>query len=89
MLSGKNQPINLKRAYEILGVSDSASRISVKLAYRRLATCFVTVAWIAFLGTLFTLYWKRESSFRLNLALHWLLLAWLAWYAFPYLGELP
>ena len=48
----------------------------------------VTVAWIAFLGALFTLYWKRES-FRLNLALHWLLFAWLAWYAFPYLGELP
>ena len=51
--------------------------------------CGATVAWIAFLGTLFTLYWKRESSFRLNLALHWLLFAWLAWYAFPYLGELP
>jgi hypothetical protein len=22
-----------------------------------------------------------------NLAFHWVLFAWLAWYAFPYLGE--
>jgi len=51
--------------------------------------CVGTVVWIALLGTLFALYWTRESSFRLNLAVHWLLSAWLAWYAFPYLGELP
>jgi len=37
MPTDKNQPIDLKRAYEILGVADSASTISVKLAYRRLA----------------------------------------------------
>ncbi len=49
----------------------------------------ITVAWVALLGTVFARYWRRESSFSLNLILHWLLFAWLAWYAFPYLGELP
>lgn len=44
---------------------------------------------IAFVGTAVSRYTKDASSFKLNLALHWLLFAWLAWYAFPYLGELP
>jgi drug/metabolite transporter (DMT)-like permease len=50
--------------------------------------CIANVVWIAFLGVMFA-KWKGRSSFRLNLALHWLLFVWLAWYAFPYLGELP
>jgi hypothetical protein len=33
--------------------------------------------------------WKRQPSFRGNLLSHWFLFARLAWYAFPYLGELP
>jgi hypothetical protein len=32
---------------------------------------------------------QRQPSFKRNLFSHWLLFAWLAWYAFPYLGELP
>jgi hypothetical protein len=32
---------------------------------------------------------SHRISFRGNLLLHWLLFAWLGWYAFPYLGELP
>lgn len=32
---------------------------------------------------------QRRPSFRGHLFSHWLLFAWLAWYAFPYLGELP
>ena len=32
---------------------------------------------------------QRQPSFKSNLFSHWLLFAWLAWYAFPYLGELP
>jgi hypothetical protein len=51
--------------------------------------CVANIAGIAFLAVAFSRYWKGGSSFRLNLALHWLLFAWLAWYAFPYLGELP
>ena len=31
----------------------------------------------------------RQQTFKSNLFSHWLLFAWLAWYAFPYLGELP
>jgi hypothetical protein len=51
--------------------------------------CIVNAAWIAFLWLIFARYWKREPSFKINLLLHWVLFAWLAWYAFPYLGELP
>jgi len=51
--------------------------------------CVANVAWVAFLGGVFARYREGETSFKLNLALHWLLFAWLAWYAFPYLGELP
>jgi len=47
------------------------------------------VVWILVLSVLFILSRKRSSSFRFNLLLHWFLFAWLAWYAFPYLGELP
>ena len=32
---------------------------------------------------------KRGESFAANLAFHWALFLWLAWYALPYLGELP
>ena len=49
----------------------------------------VNVAWITLLGIAFARYWKRDSSFSVSLVLHWVLFAWLAWYAFPYLGELP
>jgi hypothetical protein len=31
----------------------------------------------------------KTSSFSANLLFHGALFAWLAWYAFPYLGELP
>jgi hypothetical protein len=31
---------------------------------------------------------RRQPSFKSNLLSHWLLFAWLAWCAFPYLGEL-
>jgi hypothetical protein len=48
----------------------------------------INVMWLA------SLWWtvvrfQRHPSFRGNLFSHWLLFAWLAWYAFPYLGELP
>ena len=48
----------------------------------------INAMWLA------SLWWtvvrsQREPSFKGNLFSHWLLFAWLAWYAFPYLGELP
>jgi hypothetical protein len=53
------------------------------------AVCAINLVWTGFMGFAFALSWKRSSSFVLNLFLHWILFAWLAWYAFPYLGELP
>jgi len=47
------------------------------------------IIWITFLTFLFAFSRIRKPSFIFNLTLHWLMFAWLAWYAFPYLGELP
>jgi hypothetical protein len=48
----------------------------------------INAMWLA------SLWWtvarfQRQPSFKGNLLSHWLLFAWLAYYAFPYLGELP
>jgi hypothetical protein len=51
--------------------------------------CAINVAWAGFLGFAFARTWKGKNSFGFSLFLHWMLFAWLAWYAFPYLGELP
>lgn len=45
------------------------------------------ICW-ALLGSL-ALLARRRPSFGYNLAFHAALFAWLAWCAFPYLGELP
>jgi hypothetical protein len=50
--------------------------------------CIINLIWLALLWGAVTLCWQ-QPSFRGNLLLHWVLFAWLAWYAFPYLGELP
>ena len=50
--------------------------------------CALNAGWLALLWTIFM--WRgNKKSFTNNLILHWLLFAWLGWYAFPYLGELP
>jgi hypothetical protein len=51
--------------------------------------CAVNIAWVALLALAFARSWKRPPSFAYSLFLHWMLFAWLAWCAFPYLGELP
>jgi hypothetical protein len=53
------------------------------------AVCAVNALWIAFLALGFARAWRTPSSFRYSLFLQWMLFAWFAWYAFPYLGELP
>jgi hypothetical protein len=53
------------------------------------AVCAINVAWTAGLGMLLWRCRRITMSFTYNLVVHWLLFAWLAWYAFPYLGELP
>jgi len=51
--------------------------------------CTISGLWIAGLGALLLRYKRTDPSFAANLVVHWLLFVWLAWYAFPYLGELP
>jgi hypothetical protein len=51
--------------------------------------CAINALWIAVLAALLWQSRQRNISFAGNLAVHWLLFAWLAFYAFPYLGELP
>jgi hypothetical protein len=48
----------------------------------------INLVWLALLWSLIVRCW-RQPSFTTNLLLHWVLFAWLGWYAFPYLGELP
>ena len=76
-----------------LSVADFAGGWKYVLQYQGAehtrAVCLVNVAWAAFLVFAFARVWKVGSSFRMSLILHWLLFAWLGWYAFPYLGELP
>ncbi len=48
----------------------------------------INLVWLALLWLLIVRCW-RQPSFTTNLLLHWLLFAWLGWYAFPHLGELP
>jgi hypothetical protein len=50
--------------------------------------CSINVAWVGFLGLAFRRRFKKTPSFRTSLFLHWMLFAWLCWYAFPWLGEL-
>jgi hypothetical protein len=51
--------------------------------------CALNVVWLAGLGVFLFLRRKSDPSFASNLAFHLLFFAWLGWYAFPYLGELP
>jgi hypothetical protein len=51
--------------------------------------CVVNALWIAALAALLWQCRSKKISFASNLLVHWVLFAWLAWWAFPYLGELP
>ena len=86
-----------KRTYVlvVLGVALGAVNLIVSwsygvrwegIGYTRLVSAESTL-FMAILCVLFLYSWKGEQSFMWNLALHWVLFAWLAWFAFPYLGE--
>jgi len=49
----------------------------------------INVLWSAALAVFILFRWKKASSFEASLFFHWILFAWLGWYAFPWLGELP
>jgi hypothetical protein len=94
-----NQRPNLpKRTFVLLGlltvltIVDCVLEWKYGVVYRgarhTILVYVINAMWLA------SLWWtvvrcKRQPSFVGNLFSHWLLFAWLAWYAFPYLGELP
>jgi len=90
----KNIP---KRSYVLLIVTTVLSLlwfvagwkdgIAVQGARYNYSVSAINFVWIIGLWVLFGRNWKAESSFRSNLLVHWLLFAWLAWYAFPFFGE--
>ncbi len=50
--------------------------------------CVLNALWLLALWLVLS-YSGRRSSFVCNLLFHWLLFAWLGWFAFPWLGEMP
>jgi hypothetical protein len=77
----------------LLAVADFVASWSRGLRYQgprhTYFVCAVKIAWVGFLITAFARSWKASTTFRFSLLLHWMFFAWLAWYAFPDLGELP
>jgi hypothetical protein len=69
----------------IAGWKDGLAMQGAKYNY---SVCAVNIACIAALSMLFVRGRKTEPSFKSNLLFHWLLFAWLAWYAFPFFGEM-
>jgi hypothetical protein len=67
-----------------VGWKDGIAAQGARYNYSVLA---VNIAWATVLWVLFTRNRKREPSFTANLLFHWVLFAWLAWYAFPFFGE--
>ena len=57
-------------------------------AHYTYSICLMNVVWLVLLWVIFIRCWRRRS-FTGNLLFQWVLFAWLAWCAFPYLGELP
>jgi hypothetical protein len=94
-----NQPPNLpKRTMVLLGLLTVLAVVDFVLEWKygvqyrgrryTILVYIINATWLA------SLWWtvvrsQRQPSFKGNLFSHWLLFAWLAWYAFPYLGELP
>jgi hypothetical protein len=57
-------------------------------AHHTIVVYFINLMCLAFVWSAVVHCW-HQPSFKANLLSHWLLFAWLSWYAFPYLGELP
>jgi len=94
----KSAPNLPKRTIALLGLLTVLTVVDCVLEWRygvryrgtrhTIVIYIINATWLA------GLWWvivrsQRQPSFKGNLFSHWLLFAWLAWYAFPYLGELP
>jgi hypothetical protein len=87
------RPYVLLIAVTLLDIADFVTSWNWGLQYQGAhythVVCTGNIAWAAFLVLDFARTWKKPSSFAYSLFLHWMFFASLAWYAFPYLGELP
>ena len=61
--------------------------LAIQGAKYNYSVCTINIVWIAVLWVMFVRSLKAQPSFKMNLLLHWMLFAWLAWYAFPCFGE--
>ena len=87
-----------KRSYVLFGVLIVLSALffwgswqwGIQYQGRRftIGVALINLCWIAGLGAGFLVCRKLGASFLGSLILHWLLFAWVAWYAFPWLGEM-
>jgi hypothetical protein len=87
-----------KRTYVLLAVATLLSPLWFVVGWRdgivmqgsryNLSVLGINLVWIAVLWFVIIRTWKTGPSFNRNLLLHWLLFLWLAWYAFPFFGEM-
>jgi len=87
-----------KRSYALLALLAILSAVDFAVSWKwalkyqgppfTAVICSINIAWVGFLGLSFRRTFKATTTFRTSLFLHWMLFAWLAWYAFPWLGEL-
>ncbi len=88
-----------KRTFTLLIVSTALDVVWLAVASRdgmamqgakyTYLVCAVNISWIIVLWLLFLRGRKATPTFKVNLLFHWILFMWLAWYAFPFFGELP
>jgi hypothetical protein len=87
-----------KRTYVLLAIATLLSPLWFVVGWRdgvimqglryNFSVLGINIVWITVLWFMFISYKKIDSSFKVNLLLHWLLFIWLAWFAFPFFGEM-
>jgi len=84
--------IGIVGVLSLLTIVDFVLEWKYGLQYRgarhTIAVYIVNILWLVVLWGALIRAWRRPT-FKANLLAHWILFAWLGWYAFPYLGELP
>jgi hypothetical protein len=87
-----------KRTYVLLALVATLSAVDLALSWKwglryqgpphTAIVCSINITWIGFLGLALRRCLKNAPPFRGSLFVHWMVFAWLFWYAFPWLGEL-
>lgn len=86
-----------KRSYVLLAALSALSTVDFAVSWKwglfyqgppyTAVICSINIAWVGFLALAFRRSFKTITTFRTSLFLHWMLFAWLSWYAFPWLRE--